>query len=326
MRKRKEPVEKVKKVKENVVRDEKGNKLCPIHLKRHLMVPETHPSYTGLCCHPDCIGKQISNIVKGSRTWTNRIKLFHYLQIWDDFVSYIYEQLLKEAEKQHKPTVINFHWFRYKIAEFTHREMQRGYAVIGKIPLAFRPDTIHTIQNVYDKDVIDREYDFFIDKGILGDATSHTFSKEIFDFITDNYGKEWSLLVAGEITPNDIARLVKMPINLVRRKEKMIFREIVREFIEEEKVQEMWKEFALDGTQPLKPSLSVKKEKEKLEVRHWTTLADKANQSAGLPVRENHYQRLIRHKQEELSNLKKKVKGAKNVSISIEESEETEEP
>jgi hypothetical protein len=266
-------------------------------------------------------------MIKRSKLWSKRISLFHHLQIYEDFVAYLYEQLLSEAEKAHKPTVINYHWFKFKIAQFTHRDLAKGFAVISKVPKVYRPKTIYSIENAFDKDVIDREYEFFIDQNIMGDATLLTFNREVYDFISETYGKEWSLLVGGELTPTDISRLTQMPINLVKRKEKMIFREVIRQFVEKDKVEEMWKEFAVDGTTPLKPSLSVKDEKEKLEVKHWTTLADKANKSLGAPVRENHYERIIRHKKEELARLEQELEGVRNVRITAEETEETtEEP
>jgi hypothetical protein len=275
-----------KRAEKALVLDSKGNKLCPEHKNRYLLVPEDHPSYTGLCGHPDCIGKMISALVNRSKVWKGRVKLFHELQIWEDFVAYIYEELLKEALKG-KPTIINPTWFRFKMLSFTHQELKRGYAVLSKVPRHYRNNYQGIISN-WDREFLDREYSHY--KESLEGRQS--LEDTLFD-------KE--------------------------RREKAVFRSLISHFCDEERRNELWETMGLDGDTPLKNIIvdvknegSVKGGNQKMYQQYWETLADKINNSTGLSYWDKKNMAKKNQLEAELAELNKQMED-RNVSSKVEE-------
>lgn len=304
--------------------DDKGNRLCPDHKNRYLLVPEDHPSYTGLCGHPDCIGKMISALVNRSKVWKGRVKLFHELQIWEDFVAYIYEELLKEALKG-KPTIINPTWFRFKMLSFTHQELKRGYAVLSKVPRHYRNNYQGIISN-WDREFLDREYSHYKESLEGRQSLEDTlFDKEILDFVESKWGSEWVLFLTGEITQFELAKLYKIPVNKVKRREKAVFRSLISHFCDEERRNELWETMGLDGDTPLKNIIvdvknegSVKGGNQKMYQQYWETLADKINNSTGLSYWDKKNMAKKNQLEAELAELNKQMED-RNVSSKVEE-------
>lgn len=311
------------------VKDEKGNKLCPIHRKAYLLVPETHPSYTGFCCHPDCVGKQITAMCERRRDWKHKLLLMHHLQIWEDFISFITEELLTEAQKAHKPTIINQFWFRFKLLKFLHRDLRKGYAVLSKVPSHYRASHQQIkFMDEWEQDVIDNEYEKFKEHKLFSFPESLTFRAEVNEFVEERYGKEWVLFLNGEINRYDLARLYHLSMPKIRRIEKGVYRLLVDEFCDKERREEIYNSLGLDGETPLKDIIvhplkdlygRGKGRMTKMDRTYYETLAKKINESKGYTSRDRTKFKKIALKEKELAELKASIRGSENV-----ECEETE--
>jgi len=315
--------------------DKKGNKLCPIHKNYYLLVPETHKGYTGLCGHPDCIAKQVSALAERSKVWKNKIRLFHHLQIWEDFISFLCEELLTEAE-QGKPTIINPMWFRFKILKFAHRDLKKGYAVLSKVPAYYRAEHQQVrFLDDYEQDVIDNEYEKFQEKGEFYTPESLTFRKEVNEFVEEKYGKEWVLFLNGEISRMDLSKLYRVALPKLRRQEKMIYRTLVAEFCDNDTRDELWETLGLDGETPLK-KIIVHSRQDYLHVHkgatknverpYWETLSDKINKSKGYTQKDRTRFKKIAEMEIELAKLKEQIRGNPDVECEETTTETTEEP
>jgi len=296
--------------------DSQGNKLCPIHKNRELLVPEGHKGYTGMCGNPDCVAKNIMALVGRSKVWRQKISLFHQLQVWEDFVSFIYEELLKEALAG-KPTIINPTWFRFKMLSFTHQELKRGYAVLSKVPSLYRSEHLAMIDS-WEQDVIDREWDYFETKKeeAVGQIDEALFNKEVMDFVEKKWGKEWVLFLSGEIDRLAIAKLYRIPVNRLKRKEKLVFRSIISHFLDGERKEELLSQLGEDNQTPLKDILTYPREEgnhrggnQIIYPRYWETLADKINNSTGLSYQDKKKWTKKEALEAELDKLNKELEG-----------------
>lgn len=317
--------------------DSKGNKLCPTHGKAFLLVPEQHKSYTGLCGHYDCIGKMISAMCNRSKLWKKRTILFHKLQIWEDFVAFIYEELLREAQ-QGKPTIINSFWFNFKMKKFCHRDLKKGFAVLSRVPSHYRPE--HAVNALYvddfEKAVIEREYAVF--KQLQADSSPTIdliFSREVNDYIEEYWGKEWVLFLNNELDRKDLAKLWGVSFVKIRRLEKLLYLNLTSEFCDTEHKQELMNSCGLDGLTPLKKIIVPAKVEhtnrgqgttQRVDKSYWISLADSINESKGLTTKDKKKLLLIKEKEKELKKLKNSIRSKDYVEGLTDEEENTEEP
>jgi len=308
-----------KEQKEKPPLDKKGNKLCPIHKKIYLLVPEGHKGYTGLCGHPDCIAKQISALAERSKVWKNKIRMFHSLQIWEDFISFFSEELLTEAEMG-KPTIINPMWFKFKILKFAHRDLKKGYAVLSRVPAFYRAEHQQIkILDDWEQDVIDNEYEKFKEKNELQLPESLTFRREVNEFVEERFGNAWVLFLNGELNRMDLSKLYRLSLPKLRRMEKNVYRTLVSEFCDDEQRDLLWDTLGLDGDLPLKkiivhPKLDAlhpfKGSTRNVERPYWETLASKINDSKGLTSKDRTRLRKIAEKEKEIAKLKESMRGS----------------
>ena len=314
------------------MRDAKGNKLCPIHRKNYLLIPETHPSYTGFCGHPDCVAKQITAMCETTRVWKHKLKLLYALNCFEDFVSFITEELLHEAQKG-KPTIINRFWFKFKMLKFLHTDLKKGVAILSMVPAHFRANhqQIKFIDD-WEQDVIDNEYEKFKEKGSFSSPEKKVFNNEVNEFVEERYGKEWVLFLNGEINKFDLSKLYRLSLPKIRRMEKGVYRVLADEFCDDEIKKQLYDTLGLDGETPLRTIINnprqdlFKQGTRKLERVYYETLADKINESKGLTTRDRSKFRKIKQKEEELEKLKASIRGNKNECEKTEPSNETEEP
>lgn len=272
-----------KKAKENEQQKPRVHKLCPDHKKTYLLVPEGHPAYTGLCGHPDCIAKNIIALCERNKFWKSKIRLFWHLEIWDDFVSYITEMLLYEATMG-KPTIINWKWFNFKILRFLHQELRKGVAVLRKVPEYYKPKNAGFIDQ-WENDVIEREYEKWQEHNELSAPEYRTFSAEVNEWIEEGWGKPWVLYLNSQITREDMAKLYRLPITTIRKKEKQIFRELVGEFADEDK-KDLFYDCIGPEDEPLKKIQTPRYNRRNLATKtNWKTFADKLNEEKGFPVK-----------------------------------------
>lgn len=283
------------------------------------MVPEGHKGYTGLCGHPDCIAKQISALAERSKVWKNKIRMFHSLQIWEDFISFISEELLTEAEMG-KPTIINPMWFKFKILKFAHRDLKKGYAVLSRVPAFYRAEHQQIkILDDWEQDVIDNEYEKFKEKNELQLPESLTFRREVNEFVEERFGNAWVLFLNGELNRMDLSKLYRLSLPKLRRMEKNVYRTLVSEFCDDEQRDLLWDTLGLDGDLPLKkiivhPKLDAlhpfKGSTRNVERPYWETLASKINDSKGLTSKDRTRLRKIAEKEKEIAKLKESMRGS----------------
>lgn len=305
------------KVEEPVYLDRFGNKLCPTHKDRYLLLQPGQPGYTGLCAHPDCFGKQITNITKRANYFKRSVQMFKDLQVYEDFISYLYEQLLAEAQRG-KPTVINGPWFKFKLQAFMTREMQKGLAIEGAIPAHYRKQDIVSVDS-FDRDFIEQEWNEVRELSERGSAEWHTVSQEVWDFIEQYYGPQWCLFLHGEITITDLVKISKVPIHKVRRQEKALYRLLLDNFVAKEDKEELLKRFSVPDLDEMQKPLAQVLDKwggataNALKPVHYETLADKINAKRGFPKRHLHYERLVNRKKKELRELEEKFSDTKEI-------------
>jgi len=283
------------------------------------LVPEGHKGYTGLCGHPDCIAKQISALAERSKVWKNKIRMFHSLQIWEDFISFISEELLTEAEMG-KPTIINPMWFKFKILKFAHRDLKKGYAVLSRVPAFYRAEHQQIkILDDWEQDVIDNEYEKFKEKNELQLPESLTFRREVNEFVEERFGNAWVLFLNGELNRMDLSKLYRLSLPKLRRMEKNVYRTLVSEFCDDEQRDLLWDTLGLDGDLPLKkiivhPKLDAlhpfKGSTRNVERPYWETLASKINDSKGLTSKDRTRLRKIAEKEKEIAKLKESMRGS----------------
>ena len=288
------------------------------------MVPEGHKGYTGLCGHPDCIAKQISALAERSKVWKSKIRMFHNLQIWEDFISFICEELLVEAEMG-KPTIINPNWFRFKILKFAHRDLKKGYAVLSRVPVFYRAEHQQIkILDDWEQDVIDNEYEKFKEKNELQLPESLTFRREVNEFVEEKYGNAWVLFLNGELNRMDLSKLFRLSLPKLRRMEKAVYRVLVAEFCDDEQKALLWDTLGLDGDLPLKKIIvypkvdarhSHKGSTRNVERPYWNTLAEKINESKGYSSKDRTRFRLIAEKERELAKLKENIRGSEDEQL-----------
>ena len=282
------------------------------------MVPEGHKGYTGLCGHPDCIAKQVSALAERSKVWKNKIRMFHSLQIWEDFISFISEELLTEAEMG-KPTIINPMWFKFKILKFAHRDLKKGYAVLSRVPAFYRAEHQQIkILDDWEQDVIDNEYEKFKEKNELQLPESLTFRREVNEFVEERFGNAWVLFLNGELNRMDLSKLYRLSLPKLRRMEKNVYRVLVAEFCDDEQRDMLWETLGLDGDLPLKkiivhPKIDAlhpfKGSTRNVERPYWETLASKINDSKGLTSKDRTRLRKIAEKEKEIAKLKESMRG-----------------
>ena len=312
--------------------DSKGNKLCPIHRKNWLLVPETHKAYTGFCAHPDCVSKQVSALSNRSLVWKKKIRMFIDLQIYEDFISFLCEELLVEAEKG-KPTVMNTFWFRFKMLKFSHRDLAKGYAVLSRVPAHYRKEhqQVKFIDD-WEQEVIDNEYEKFKEKDEMHRPEKLTFRNEVNEFVEERYGKEWVLFLNGEINRVDLSKLYRLGIPKLRRIEKGIYRMLVAEFCDDEQAKELWESYGLDGETPLKNIIVHPKSDQfgrrvgstkRMEQQYYETLAEKINNSTGQTQKDRSKLKKIALKEKELQELKNSLRGEEYVERKETTNEET---
>lgn len=302
-----------------------GHKLCPTHGKAFLLVPEEHPSFTGACGHPECIGKMVSAMGNRNRFWKMKLNLFHSLQIFEDFVAFIYEELLIEAKKG-KPTIINPVWFNFKIRKFAHRDLKKGYAVISRVPNHYRSE--HQQGNVkgfvddFHMAVIEREYEIFKEtQNSRSSAENLLFTKEVNEYIEEYWGKEWVLFLYGEIDRLALSKLWKIGFPKIRRLEKLLYLNVVSEFCDADARKELMNSYGLDGMTPLKniivwPTVDAsnnakwgKGRQTRVDKSYWITLADAINLSKGLTGKDKKKLLKIKQMEKELEQLRNSIRG-----------------
>lgn len=272
-------------------------------------------------------------MAKRSRAWQHKVSLMHHLQIWEDFISFITEELLVEAGRG-KPTIINPKWFHYKLLKFLHRDLKKGFAVLSKVPPHFRSLTqqVKFIDD-WEQDVIDNEYEKFKEQNIMELPETRAFNNEVNEFVEERWGKEWVLYLNGEINKYDLAKLYQLSLPKIRRFEKSLFRHLVNEFVDEEKRKEIYNSYGLDGETPLKQIITIPYVdaanqtfacQRRMEPAYWETLADKIEEEqTGLTREDKKKLDKIAALQKEMNEIEATIRGKMNERSKNETKEST---
>ena len=206
----------------NIAKDAfSGHKICTVHGLQHLMVRDAkHPSQTGMCGHPDCIG--------GLLTTLQHIPQCGYLIRFcrkldadrhdrGSFEIHVIESLLKEAQRG-KPTILNPFFTRWtclsyltKLKKEEFKEAQHK-EILRQIDGLLEEDAQQVLETLQLAGISNS----FMTSRIFKSPEKVLAEKEFITLFIEEWGKELYLHYMGELTAVDWMKITGLrPYDLI---------------------------------------------------------------------------------------------------------------
>ena len=171
--------------------------------------PRNYALPSGLCCHRNCMESIIQFHANKRRGIKRLWKLIKKKDLVEEFISYLFYELLKDQEKG-KPAFINSVWLLFRIRRYWFKNIKYD-CTFDQVPQQARETAIDRgMVNVVDDMIVAES----LRHKIEGDAPFAFKSPEravwlleLNDWIAEHHGEDFALYFAGHIDRIDLRKM-----------------------------------------------------------------------------------------------------------------------